>query len=299
MPLIRRVVRKARPRADGSGYQIAAKHVPTLRRAYEALVGTRLTRAEQDALLNALARGDVRAAVAAIPLLNPNDPRWADFARELGDAYGETILDAALGEVRRLGFGDLNFELDNPYSRPWIQAHVGDLITEVSQGQVDAVRAAVDRGFELGLPPREMARTIETIVGLDERYAIAVMNRLNLHLGEGMDADLASDKADRYAATLLRDRAERIARTETIDAEAEGLLESWRVATDEGYLPPGAQKKWIQAAESERTCAICQELGDMDPIDLEDSWFSSELGEDVDAPTAHPQCRCSLGLVFP
>lgn len=296
MPLILRPRARVPIAKAAKGYAIADARRREFARAYEALVGRRLSPAEQDAVLNAIAQGNARAVLEAIPLVDPNDPRWVDLSDEVQKVYRDVLAKSGAAEVKRLGF-DMDFTLDNPYSRAWIDAQTGVLIKDVSEGQIKAVRAAVDRGFELGLPPREMAKTIETVVGLDERYANAVMNRLNLHLGSGMAPDLAVERADRYARALLRDRAERIARTETIAAEAEGLVESWRVAGDEGFMPTGAQKTWIEASGSERTCEACEELGSMDPIGLDEEWYSEVLEEDIGQPPAHPHCLPGDALI--
>lgn len=84
------------------------------------------------------------------------------------------------------------------------------------------------------------------------------------------------------------DRAVMIAKTESMDAANQGLLASWDQAADEGLLTGDEYKEWI--ATETGACDICEELdGETVPIDED---FSS--GDD--APPAHPNCRCTLGI---
>jgi hypothetical protein len=82
-------------------------------------------------------------------------------------------------------------------------------------------------------------------------------------------------------------------------ASNQGTLDSWRQATSEGLLPRGMQKKWIHARGSLRTCPVCDELGDSDPVPMDGEFYSSILGDSFARPPAHPNCRCTIGLVQP
>src|SRR5207244_4083170 len=96
---------------------------------------------------------------------------------------------------------------------------------------------------------------------------------------------------DNYADRLLRERAETVARTLTIDASAEGQNALWRQAVDEGLLDPQAWLIEFIASEDERTCPICLELdGQRRPLD---GTYPGGQGP----PAVHSRCRCSEGLV--
>lgn len=76
-------------------------------------------------------------------------------------------------------------------------------------------------------------------------------------------------------------RALRIARTETINAYGAGALE--------GYRQSGVAigKFWQPDSEA---CPICVDNADAGVIGLDEEFPSGDQ-----APTAHPQCECSLG----
>lgn len=77
-------------------------------------------------------------------------------------------------------------------------------------------------------------------------------------------------------------RAEMIARTELAFAQVGGNMEGYRASK------VVEQKQWLA---SDGACDICVDL-DGEVIDLDDSFDAD--GEDVDAPPAHPNCRCDV-----
>lgn len=78
-------------------------------------------------------------------------------------------------------------------------------------------------------------------------------------------------------------RADLIARTETIKANAQGSLEGYRAAAAAGV---NVKKTWQPDADA---CPICEANGDDGAIDLDDNFSSGD-----DSPPAHPNCECVL-----
>lgn len=85
------------------------------------------------------------------------------------------------------------------------------------------------------------------------------------------------------ATAFSPERAELIARTETITANSQGSLSGYKSARSIGVK---VKKEWLPDAEA---CPICLENADAGPIDLDDDFPSGD-----DAPTAHPNCECTL-----
>jgi SPP1 gp7 family putative phage head morphogenesis protein len=81
-------------------------------------------------------------------------------------------------------------------------------------------------------------------------------------------------------------RARTIARTESARAINEGQKKLWNQAVKDDYLTGKELMVWITTPDA---CDIC------DAMDGE----TVELGEDFeeDGPPAHPNCRCTVGLV--
>jgi hypothetical protein len=88
-------------------------------------------------------------------------------------------------------------------------------------------------------------------------------------------------------------RAEMIARTETMSASNMGQQMLWEQAVGEGFLTGDEKKVWIVTPD-DVLCLICEPMEDV-TVALDDT-FNVD-GEDIAAPPAHPNCRCTVGLV--
>jgi len=235
----------------------------------------------------ALAKNDVAGAEAAID--------WQQFERELG-ALQNPVHDLmtesgklATEDLNKLGF-KLLFDIINPRAVAWARDRVGNLIREVSEGTRQAIRQLIAAALERGGHPYDTARRIRQYIGLTERQMRALDNYWERLSIEGLPARRVDEMVDAYARRLLRDRAKLIARTETIQAAAEGARESWRQAVDAGLLREDEwEREWI-TTEDDRTCEVCLAMdGKRAPIN---GAYENGSG----GPTLHPACRCTEGL---
>lgn len=192
-----------------------------------------------------------------------------------------------------------SFDLQNPYTLNFVQSESAMLVSGVTERAREQIRQAIERGFVEGIPVRTTAQSIKATLGLDDRLALAVQNQMEQMSAQGASDDVIANAAAKYADRLLDYRATVIARTETMTASNRGILDSWRQAHTEGLLADGMQKQWIHGAGSERTCEACDELGDSDPVGMFETFHSDVLDDDFEAPPAHAQCRCTVGLVAP
>lgn len=210
------------------------------------------------------------------------------------DKAGRQEADRLKRQVRR----DVSFRFDivNPYSLKWIKEHTGDLVTGISLESRDAIASVVMHGFEQGVTPEQMSKQIREVVGLNARQAKAVTNRRTMLESQGLDPTEVDAKADAYAKRLLRERGENIARTETVTAANRGQTHAWQTARDANVIPKDTKKKWIAALGSDRTCSICTALAALPPIGIDDLWEYG--GRRFEAGEAHPQDRCTQGLVI-
>jgi len=249
----------------------------------------------------------------------------------------ETVSRKAIGgvgDVTAAGFG-LDFALDNPAVVRWVEGNAGKLITGITSETQKAVVSIVRNGFVEGVPPRAMARQIRRVVGLSERDAGAVDRFWRKLVADRDDVPFADRQANRMRDRLLRNRAETIARTETIRAASQGQLEAWKQAADEGLINPETTRRvWI-ATEDSRLCPICAVL-DGKTVGFTESFDATQqaTGFDIVAapevagtpqkdikvtgtkprpaakspqaqadrtprtPPAHARCRCAVGLVI-
>lgn len=125
----------------------------------------------------------------------------------------------------------------------------------------------------------ELAQGLSDTTEQDIRDAIASNLEGDIDQGDAYDEILDAIGDD--------DRAEMIARTETMTASNQGTLTSWDQATEAGLLTGDELKEWIA------TSGCCDECADLDG---EQVALDADFSSGDDAPPAHPNCRCTIGM---
>ncbi len=242
---------------------------------------------------------DVDGILRSIPFLGSGLPEakevWAPMERRFREQMAATIGSAGAQEWARLGI-DGPFSAQNTFSQRFIQNRAAMITNTISDSSRLALQESLQSAVNQGLHPRALAKLVEQNVGLTGREARAVDNFLTARLAEGKPMTAARASSERYAARLRRQRGLRIARTELNTAQNRGRLDSWRVAQEAGLVKPDAQKTWIAAAGSPRTCEICLDLHGQ-TVPLTEPWESPFVGA-VQHPgeDAHVMCRCGMLL---
>lgn len=194
--------------------------------------------------------------------------------------------------VGTLGGASFTFDGKNKLAQAAVDEFFRDYKWRIAQSERAAVASIVERSIREGIEPRKAARMVESVVGLDEKSAGALWN----YSDSIFDADVApaiiDKRIERYKKKLLRARAKRIARTETMGAMNAGQLESFRQARDAGLLESGAGKEWIVALDDD-LCEICA------PMDKEVVPVDDDFSNGLPYPPAHPNCRCTVGPASP
>lgn len=158
---------------------------------------------------------------------------------------------AAAGESRFLAPFNISFNKTSPEAIAWAQDHAGDLIDDLTDTTISDIQDAISGALE----------------------------------GDG----IGSAYDDILAAVGDPDRAQLIARTETMTAANEGQREAWSQASDAGLLPSDAQVEWIATSD------CCDDCADMDgeTRDLDGDYDDPDA---ADGPPLHPNCRCTEGI---
>ena len=272
-------------------HRAADRATPRARNAFLRAVAATRDDVDLDVLEAAIAARDYEAAFAAVP--------WEDVAeRTIASSMPKVLIEiiedsgyATAVTLRRAGVA-MRFDATNPRAVVAARTQTADLVTAVSASTKDSIRSVMARSFREGIPPRDAAKLIKPLVGLRERQAVAVTN-LWAKLTDDGEANV-DEKVERYADRLLGQRALDIARTETIRASSIGQKETWNQAKDLGLLRGDEKRRW-SAADSPRTCLICEYL-DGKVVGFDES-FVGEDGEEYDLPPdPHPDCRCSIVL---
>jgi hypothetical protein len=185
------------------------------------------------------------------------------------------------------GTVEVMFDGKNPQAVQWAERHSAQLVTNLTDDARSVVRSILTQAFNDGVSPRATAKLLRDVVGLSERYAQAVYNyRLKL-VNKDLSPEAIERLTSKYAAELNRARAEAIARTEGMTAANQGQQQLWNQAVERGLLDGTELKIWLVADP----CPIC--------APMEDKTTALNGSFPLAGPPAHPNCRCTIGLVIP
>lgn len=177
----------------------------------------------------------------------------------------------------------------------WIKSNAGaDIAQNLTAQNQRALVAVLDEGIRKGWSIQNIAKRIQSVIGLGPRYAAALANREEKLTKAGVSESIIAANLTRYRSKLLKLRAETVARTETVAAMNEGRLQAWRSLQSSGDLPTSAKMEWITAPSG--CCDECEDMAKKAGIPLSQP-FMSTANVTLERPPAHPRCRCTLGLV--
>lgn len=237
---------------------------------------------------------------------------YSRFVKEHLLPAWEKAMDAAAEEIRRK-HPVWYFDPMGDGVRSWVETRAGEFVTNVTQTQIEGIRALVQRAAGLeDLSVNELAKAIRPMIGLARHDSMAVMNYYETLRSNGISEKRSLDRAIRYASRKQRDRAYLIARTELATAYNRGAHEGTKQAQAAGLIGE-CVKVWCTARD-ERVCAVCGSLegtrwGMDGDITYEHTYKRTNQTitrrinhslADPDAgkqPPAHPGCRCGVMYV--
>jgi hypothetical protein len=229
------------------------------------------------------------------------DHQFAVYLDPLLDTMQRAFIDvgrlSASQLTELLGATAVRFDVVDPLAASFATQQVALLVKQITQETQAAIQTVIGRAFTDGLTRRDAAALIRPLIGLTERQALAVFNYREGLTENGVAASRAETLVAQYAARQLRRRADTIARTELMAASHAAQHALWQQAADKGLLEADrTRRKWIVTPD-DRLCRVCQPLGDQ--VRALDEPFESPIdGRTVLTPPLHPNCRCTLALVF-
>lgn len=189
----------------------------------------------------------------------------------------------------------------DPYAdgvRNWTENRSASFVTEVTNTQIEGIRAVVWRAANLeNMSVDTLSRAIRPMVGLTHPQAVANMKYFEKLIENGVSEERAHDLSIRYAARQHRYRGYNIARTELAFAYNQGSYEGTKQAQAKGYM--GDTVKIWCTADDERVCPICGGL-EGKTIGIDDEFnFNTRIATPANptiklVPPAHPSCRCAV-----
>lgn len=231
------------------------------------------------------------------------NPEWMedwmqDYSRfvtkELLPAW-ERAMDAAAEEIRQR-YPTFYFDPMGDSVRAWTESRSAEFVTNVSQTQIEGIRALIQRAAGLeDMSVNDLAKAIRPMIGLTKQASASVMNYYETLRKNRVSEKRARDRAIRYAARKHRERAYQIARTELATAYNAGAHEGTKQAQAAGMLGE-CVKEW-STARDERVCPVCGSLeGKQIPMDAEFDGASRKWST-RQHPPLHPSCRCAVKYI--
>jgi hypothetical protein len=240
----------------------------------------------------AFARGRLDEVEDAINWKGVERPMAADFEKaglatlQAAGKAGEEFLPATVTG---------RFDATNPLAVKWAKEKSANLVREVSDSTVDALRTHMVTAFEEGQHPRVAARSIMETIGLTRRQESYAANFFAKQIDLGVSPEVARKQTSKYRKKLLKRRATLIARTESIAASNQGQQQLWRqMAYAGGLSPTNTKREWIVTPDDRLDARVCLPMAGQQ-VGLEEP-FTTGTGSTVMTPPAHPGCRCAIAL---
>lgn len=199
-------------------HKIADRLTPELRDAFLRGVLAMDGGIDQATLIAAVESGDMERAFAAIPFEAFTDSLKSGGGDVLLRAIAEAGASAALTLQDTHGL-TITFDLTNPRAQQFAATQTATMVTEVTEGTKEAIRAIIERGFSEGLTPQQMAMEIRQVVGLTTRQMQAVVNFRGSLIADGITGDALDTRVGKYAQAQLQYRGTMIARQECLSGE--------------------------------------------------------------------------------
>lgn len=271
--------------------RLEQRHGPVIGKAFREAVDV-LRQPNEAELRSALERGQTERAVDSFP--------WGVFRQGFEASARAAIFATAKGAGRMHAPVIIHkvvdpsfaaaFNLTNPRAIVAAITQTADLVTGIDTETRQAIREIIRRGAAGELDIDAQVKLLRQIIGLNVPGANAAMNYRLAREAEGLAAERVDELSQRYVERAIRQRAEMIARTETIRAANIGQQELWQQALEGGYIDRTALQVWVASPDA---CDDC--------VDLDEQ--VAELGQPFDGPEgpilgppAHPNCRCALSL---
>ena len=287
-PVYARIAKAIDRRTLATLERFARRMEPALRDAFLAAVRDAKNKMTLSLVEEALRQLNPAAAIRAAS----GGLEFEKMRETLADIVEASGVRSTQALTRMTGENIASFNMSNPYAANYARSEVGRMISGITDTTLQGIRRLIEAGIEEGIDVRTTARSIRSMIGLTEQQTNWVMNYEYDLLQRGSVS--IDEKVERYANKLIRNRAQTIARTESLDAMNAGQQAAWRAAVDQDMLPKDVEQIWI-VSDDERLCEICAPMEDQTaPMG---GYFQTGDGRQVRRPPEpHPRCRCTVAL---
>lgn len=239
---------------------------------------------KESSLLQSIDEGELMTVIEQV--------NWDQFKLGLTKIL-QTNLPKAFkeGALTEAGILKGRFTLTNPRAVNWIRDYSAQRVVQVTNETKLAIRESLFKGYSENKTVDRIAIDLRKNIGLTNRQSAAVDNYWRRLAGDGTRSlTRVNAMVDAYSRKKLRERAQNIARTETMEASSQGQQELWlQMGYEHEY------KHWILTPD-DRLCEHCAAMEGQE-VPVTEPFVSPTLGIQVIHSPLHPSCRCSQRLV--
>lgn len=224
---------------------------------------------------------------------------WAPYRGELINAWvpaAEKVIRMSMsrtaigiGSMEKITPGDIN-----RFAREEAEKNALTMAETTTLGSQLGLKHEIQDAVANNLSALEMSRRSLWMVGNNTRDSEFIARQSSRMLSTGVPKANVEKWARKESKRKRKARAEMIARTEINTARNAGTQRALEEAINSGHLPIDIKKEWIM----NQGCKICTAIVMQGSIPLRSNW-SHPLGGSISHPPAHPNCRCSHGIVSP
>lgn len=232
---------------------------------------------------------DIHGRITGTPVAALLEPLEEALTELLADAViaGVTAGARLEAKARREDWNDVD-----ALAHEYAQTQSGVLIRNISASQHAAFKEVLAEAIRENLTIPEIAARTKNVVGLLPRDVRALAARRRRLRAAGTPPVKVEAQIAKAANAAVKRRATTIARTEAAAAIEQGKLQEWSLAIARGELPERVWRRWI----AKDPCPVCRTLASLKPIPFGSHWIVK--GDKLMRPPAHPNCKCSVALVF-
>lgn len=249
------------------------------------------------ALMAAFDSGDIERALAVIA--EADLPAELEYARQ---TIREAIV--VVGESAATELGDflgttIAFDLNNPESIAFLEEAGAEMVSNVSEETMTALRDLLAQAYREGKTSQEVAKLIEKHIGLTARD-IKTRERLIREMeNAGLSQAEIEAEIDKWTAKKIKYRAKTIADNELTKAGNQGQRRLWDQAAEDGLIGKETLRQWIVTPD-DALCQLCSPMGAAEPgisivpLNLP---YETPTGPVMIPSDIHVRCRCTERLL--
>ena len=216
---------------------------------------------------------------------------WAGFESNLRGEYEQRLARAMKeGSKEFQKTFKYKFDPDSPVMKRAIKQRAKELSHKLTMETKKGFRQATKGLFKEGISRRKTAKELKDLIGLTRREAQSVVNMRRGLIDKGFSQGDIDKRTNPLVQKYRKQRATRIARTAGTDVASAGQNAILKDAVASGDVDKGkVEKVWVISMGA---CPICEPMAGQ--VRKVDETFTTGEGDQVDGPTVHPNCYCSV-----